>query len=98
MKRRGKQTESGTNKHRTNEKGGITKLPQKYEELVGECNNLLDIIGNGSCQASSKAAILLQDPTKGPELAIEKNGYIVEHWEKMGRPFFTFRQTLKLGG
>ena len=51
---------------------GITKLPQKYKELVGEYNNLLNIIGDGSCQASSKAAILLQDPTKGPQLALKK--------------------------
>ena len=77
---------------------GITKLPAKYNSLVGEYNNLLKMLGDGSCQSSAKAAILLQDPSRGPQLAIEENSYIVEHWEKLFSKFFVFPHTLQLGG
>ena len=86
-----------TNEENMKERG-ISKLPEKYHHLVGEYKNVLDIPGNGSCQPSAKAAILLQDPNRGPQLAIEENSYIVEHWEKMFRHFYDFPQTLKLGG
>ena len=73
---------------------GITKLPAKFNCLVGEYNNVLNIPGDGTCQSSSKAAILFQDSSRGPQLAIEENSYIVEHWEE----FFVFPHTLKIGG
>ena len=77
---------------------GISKLPEKYHHLVGEYNNVLAIPGNGSCQASAKAAILLQDQRRGPQLAIEENSYIVEHWEEYFINYFKFPHTLKLRG
>ena len=86
------------NKENNHNNGGITKMPSKYNFLVGEYNNLLKIQGDGSCQPSAKAAILLQDPSMGPQLAMEENSYIVEHWEKMFSSFFTFPHTVTLGG
>ena len=77
---------------------GITKLPSKYTSLVGDYNNLLKVPGDGSCQASSKAAILLQDPSLGPQLAIEENSLIVEHWEEVFSKYFVFPHTLTIGG
>ena len=85
-------------KHEDLQKRGISKLPEKFHGLVGEYKNHLAIPGNGSCQASSKAAILLQDPRKGPQLAIEENSFIVEHWKEYFINFFQFPHTLKLRG
>ena len=79
-------------------KRGITKLPEKFNDLVGEYKNRLKNAGDGSCQATAKAAILLQDPSRGPELAMAKNGYIIEHWEKFFSPFFAFPHEAKLRG
>ena len=77
---------------------GITKVPEKFNTLVGEYKNLLAIPGSGNCQPSAKAAILLQDPSRGLELAIEENSYIVEHWDKFFCQFFSFPHEAKLRG
>ena len=56
-------------------------IDPKYHSLVGENNVKYKSPMDGTCQVSAKAALLFQDPTKGPELAAEENKYLVSHWD-----------------
>ena len=80
------------------EKLGISEIDEKHHKLVGKYKYRFKIPGNGNCQCASKAACLLGDPSAGPNLATQENGYIVEHWEGYFDNFFFFPQTLQLGG
>ena len=86
------------NKYDRLEKLGISEIDEKHHKLVGKYKYRLKIPGNGNCQCASKAACLLGDPSAGPNLANQENGYIVEHWEGYFDNFFFFPQTLQLGG
>ena len=77
---------------------GITEIDKKLHDLVGKYKYKLNIPGNGSCQASAKAACLLGDPRAGLQLAIEENAYIVEHWKGYFEKAYTFPHTLILRG
>ena len=77
---------------------GLTEIDQRFHQLVGKYKYRLKIPGNGNCQCGAKAACLMGDPSAGPDLATQENGYIVEHWEGYFQNFFSFPQTLLLGG
>ena len=38
------------------------------------------------------------DPGAGPQLAMQENGYIVEHWDSYFKYFFFFPHTIQLRG
>ena len=67
-------------------------IDPKYHSLVGENRVKYNSPMNGNCQGVAKAAILFQDPSKGPELASEENKYLVAHWNYF-KDFVTFPHT-----
>ena len=72
-------------------------IDPKYHSLVGENNVKYKSPMDGTCQVSAKAALLFQDPTKGPELAAEENKYLVSHWDYF-KDSITFPHTIKVHG
>ena len=76
---------------------GVREIDKKYHSLVGENNIKYPGPFNGNCQGASKAALLFQDPSKGPELSIQENEYLRDHW-KYFKDSITFPHTILEGG
>ena len=93
-----KKTKAKQKKLEKMERLGIKEIDQKFHHLVGKYKNKLKVQGDGSCQSSSKAACLFGDPKQGPNLAMQENSYIVEHWNEYFKQYFTFPHTLQLRG
>ena len=72
-------------------------IDPKYHSLVGDNNVKYKSPMDGTCQVTAKAAILFQDPTKGPELAAQENKYLVAHWDYF-KNTITFPHTIKVHG
>ena len=76
---------------------GVKEIEEKYHNLVGENKSKYPAPMNGICQGTSNAALLFQDSTKGPELAIEENRYLKAHWRYF-KESITFPLTILEGG
>ena len=77
---------------------GVEEIDPKFHHMVGDTNIKYPGPMNGNCQGASKAALLFQDPSKGPELSAAENEYLITHWEYF-KDFIVFPHTIKvLGG
>ena len=60
----------------------VSKIDPKYHSLVGKNIYRYSVKPDGTCQNTSKAAILFADPRRGTNISHEENKYLLLHFEQ----------------
>ena len=60
----------------------VSKIDPKYHSLVGKNIYRYSVKPDGTCQNTSKAAILFADPRRGTNISHEENKYLLQHFEQ----------------
>ena len=75
----------------------VSKIDPKYHNLVGKNVYKYSIKPDGTCQNTSKAAILFADLRRGKNIAEEENKYLFKHFEQF-EPSYEWPHSILIGG
>ena len=76
---------------------GVKEIDARFHHMVGNHKIKYPSNSDGTCQNTSKAAILYSDPRKGTDVASAENKYLVAHFEHFVQSY-EWPHIIKIGG